>query len=265
MKTLRMIGMAFVAVFLCMACSSDDEETKPNGPGGDKKGKKLIKLEVIQSDSRYENNLYTFSYDEENRVTSILEESSQYNEPYEISGIAKTKWYTDSLKFTYTSPYLEIDATFILKNGLITKSTAITDYSGTSNNSYPFTRNYTYNTLNQITGIGGDERTCSWNNGKITELHGYLDTKLEYENQTCKGYFPLYGDIWLLTENDFDMALTFIAFANPEILGLRNNNLPWKTEDNYYGTVIWHYTLDKDGYVKDCRASNGWHYSFEWE
>ena len=43
MKTLRMIGMAFVAVFLCMACSSDDEETKPNGQGGDKTEKKLIK------------------------------------------------------------------------------------------------------------------------------------------------------------------------------------------------------------------------------
>ena len=56
-----------------------------------------------------------------------------------------------------------------------------------------------------------------------------------------------------------------ITFAHPEILGLRNNNLPWKTEDEDYRVDIWLYTLDEDGYIKACRTDDGRQYTFEWE
>lgn len=257
MKTLRMIGMAFVAVFLCMACSSDDEGTMPNGPGGDKTEKKLIKFETHND---IEHHLFTFSYDEENRVTTILEEGRTYNNPYHIDQIIKVKWHTDSINCTKVSYGNESKATIVLKNGLITKNT--TDYL-----EKPYY--YTYNTSGQISAInyGIDNShtyTCSWDNGKITRLYDGIfgdEIKFEYENKTCKGFFPLYSYFFFLGEFNF-MEITF---AHPEILGLRNNNLPWKTEDEDYGVDIWLYTLDEDGYIKACRTDDGRQYTFEWE
>ena len=258
MKTLRMIGMAFVAVFLCMACSSDDEETKPNGPGGNKSEKKLVKLTEKGDD--IENSRYTFYYDSQKQVNRIMWEMSFYDGPYEFESIQYVFWDRDSIKIVKDND----ESLFYLKDGLVVSEP------------YNFKISYTYESNNRISYIEGQEAnvTFLWDKNKIVEMVEHSSWyswrkrhySLEYNDQTCNGYFPLYNDFWIsaLTAKYGGAFNKEIFYAHPELIGLRNNNLPWRTEMEDE-ILLWMYELDKDGYLKSCRLSNGIEYFFEWE
>lgn len=251
MKNLKLFGTALTAILLCLnfsACSNDDE-TKPNGQGGNKTEKKLVKLGI---NGDIEDHRYNFSYDENNRLTDIVHEVSFYNKPYEFDGVAKIHWYDDSIKYTYAGTEWSETATFVLKNGLIRESRTTNSY-GTESYSY------VYDSSNRISTIG-DDYSCFWDKDKITRVEGffsYENLQFQYDNKTCKGYFPLYYDLWIENSNE-------IFYAHPELISLRNNNLPWQVDRNNK-ISIWTYSLDEDGYVKSCRGSDGNSYSFEWE
>ena len=258
MKTLRMIGMAFVAVFLCMACSSDDEETKPNGPGGNKSEKKLVKLTEKGAD--IENSRYTFYYDSQKQVNRIMWEMSFYDGPYEFQTMQYVFWDRDSIKIVESGEYKDNDeSVFYLEDGLVVSEP------------YEDKISYIYESDKKITYIGNQEAnvTFLWNKNKLLDMVDSWHEEhnsLEYNDQTCKGYFPLYNTFWMwcLPEWYREANSKEIFYAHPELISLRNNNLPWRTNINN-DILLWMYELDKDGYLKSCRLSNGIEYFFEWE
>ncbi len=234
MKTFRLIGMALVAVMMCLnfaACNSDDEpEQSKDESGIILNEKRLIKMQSA-GDVQYN---YTLSYDSKKRLSSFVSGSSIYNATWGENCVS-IDWYN-----------------YIIYEGLV-------------RNSEDEEVSFAYNSSNQLIFYDSNSRNIDfvWENGKIIKSNwGNQATTITNSKDVCKGYFPP-----LLLNLNFNTS-RHIILAHPELFGLRSTQLPNKItiteKQNYWDynnhyeyisqetTYDYSYTLDKDGYVTGC-------------
>ena len=147
MKTFRLVSAALFAVLMCAnfaSCSKDDDATNTDVGGNDEGGnqevtvseKKLVKM-VSNEET------YTFSYDNEGRLSSAIDtysyDDGSYSEQSKYS--YKFIWGDDAVveKAEYNDNGSPSTYTYALKNGLIQS------YSGEYNNG-----TFSYNSSNRF-------------------------------------------------------------------------------------------------------------------
>lgn len=253
MKTFRFLGMALLAVVMCVnfaACSSDDDEIIKDDDGVITNEKKLVEMkEVYEKDGT---NVKTFSYDSKGKLISIVEKDSE-NDSY----ITHITWGENSVKESE-----DVNSViYSINDGLVR--------TGLESDGWNYS--FAYNSSKQLTTYqytdeySSNSKTLTWDNGKVTKIDydGKETTEITYGNQTCKGYFPL---IVLSVEDDFKVML-----AHPELVGMRTTQLPsqiynkeiqkgeiydnyfketYKYENIYEDTAKLTYKLNSDGYVE---------------
>ena len=252
MKTFRLIGMALLAVVMCVnfaSCSGgDDEEPIKNDDGVITNQKQLMQIKMVDSETI----TWDFTYDSKGRLISI-NHAEKYNGRTERD-ITNYIWGNN----TIIAEDDNSTRTYTLDNNLVKSINDKDDYSGWSN------ATFTYNSSNQLIAVqntytdGTSVDTYTWNNGRITKLTytengSYYSEEDVYEytysGKTCKGYFPLYSP----SDNDD------IFYVHPELIGLRCSQLPdqvYSKDDYYEETSKYSYTFDKDGYVESCTVVN---------
>ncbi len=234
MRTFRLIGMALLAIVLCVnfaSCSSDDDgEPTQNDDGVVTNQKKLTQIKMVDDDGI---SIWNFSYDSKGRL------------------VFKKGGVTGNTNYTWGSNVIMADdnnstRTYTLSNNLV-KSISDTDDNDWSN------AIFTYNSNNQLAKVEDDTHTeiYTWQGERITKITStyqygekYID-EFTYSGKTCKGYFPLYSP----SDNDE------IFYVHPELIGLRCSQLPDQVsskDDNYEEISKYTYTFDKDGYVESC-------------
>ena len=265
MKTFRLIGMALLAVVMCVnfaSCSDDDDPIK-NDDGIITNQKKLMEIKETSDDGYI--SIYTFSYDNQSRLTSIVDNEDGHSD----NNIINFTWGNNTIIATKRG---DARRTYTLSDNLVRKQ----------QNNEGASKAFTYNSSNQLIKVDEtDERhsgddcsyTYTWDNGKMTK-HIYKENNSEksyvyeytYNGKTCKGWFPNMEDEgWDALDDDY------IFFAHPELVGMRTNQLPeqifskdteiyeyydeyfketCKSEYTYEDTVKFEYKLDKDGYVE---------------
>ena len=270
MKTFRLIGMALLAVVMCVnftSCSDDDDPIK-NDDGIITNQKKLMEIKETSDDGYI--SIYTFSYDNQSRLTSIVDNEDGHSD----NNIINFTWGNNTIIATKRG---DARRTYTLSDNLVRKQ----------QNNEGASKAFTYNSSNQLIKVDEtDERhsgddcsyTYTWDNGKMIK-HIYKENNSEksyvyeytYNGKTCKGWFPNMEDEgWDALDDDY------IFFAHPELVGMRTNQLPeqifskdteiyeyydeyfketCKSEYTYEDTVKFEYKLDKDGYVESCTVT----------
>ena len=270
MKTFRLIGMALLAVVMCVnftSCSDDDDPIK-NDDGIITNQKKLMEIKETSDDGYI--SIYTFSYDNQSRLTSIVDNEDGHSD----NNIINFTWGNNTIIATKRG---DARRTYTLSDNLVRKQ----------QNNEGASKAFTYNSSNQLIKVDEtDERhsgddcsyTYTWDNGKMTK-HIYKENNSEksyvyeytYNGKTCKGWFPNMEDEgWDALDDDY------IFFAHPELVGMRTNQLPeqifskdteiyeyydeyfketCKSEYTYEDTVKFEYKLDIDGYVESCTVT----------
>lgn len=258
MKTFRLIGMALLAIVMSAnftACSSDDDEITKDDDGVITNEKKLVEVKEAYEDGT---NVMTLSYDSKGKLISIVEKDYDSSK----SDIINITWGENTVKESSNGESI----TYSLTDGLVR--------SGSESDGRDYS--FAYNSSKQLTTYqygdkyGSNTRTLTWENGKVTNITYNKDiSEIVYSNQTCKGYFPLMA---LMVEDDFKLMI-----AHPELIGMRNNQLPSQTtykEGNWEDKEEYSYKLNKDGYVESCTIiskRNGSTesyttiYTFKWE
>lgn len=247
MKTFKLIGTALLAVVMCAgfaSCSDDDDGSNDGGIVTNQK--KLMEIK----DGGY---TYSFSYDNQGRLTSVDTYGGMINFTWGNNTIIATDEYG---KTTYT-----------LSNNLVREQED--------------EKVFTYNSSNQLIRVDEVEErdgifsTYVWDNRKMTKyIYNYSSDSSDepsvyeytYNGKTCKGWFPNMADeSWDPVDDDY------IFFAHPELVGMRNNQLPEQIKDDEGDIQRFTYTFDKDGYVKSCTVTDGADdtdattYTFKWE
>lgn len=242
MRTFRLLGMAMIAIMVCVnftACSSDDEIKDDDGVITS--DKKLMQIKYSSDNTR------DFSYDTKGRLSSII-----HTEKY------GSNTDRDITNYTWGNNIIMAEKEhgtkiYTLENALI--RTIKSPNSGDLRNA-----SVTYNSFNQlltIEDISGDDiwaSTLTWENEKIVKMvltenrdnHEYTYT---YSGKTCKGHYPLYWNLIGVSDSDD------IFFAHPELIGSRISQLPdqmYSKTDSHETTEKYTYTLDKDGYMESC-------------
>ena len=250
MKTFRLIGMALLAIVMCVnftSCSDDDEPSK-NDDGVITNQKQLMQIKMVDSETI----TWDFTYDSKGRLISI-NHAKKYNGRTERD-ITNYIWGNN----TIIAEDDNSTRTYTLDNNLVKSINDTDDYSDWSN------AIFTYNSSNQLIAVqntytdGTSVDAYTWNNGRITKLTytengSYYSEEDVYEytysGKTCKGYFPLYSP----SDNDD------IFYVHPELIGLRCSQLPdqvYSKDDYDEETSKYSYTFDKDGYVESCTVVN---------
>lgn len=238
MKTFKLFGAALLAVMLSVGFTSCSEG---DGPGG-KGAKKLVK--VVASSGNHSEEL-TLSYDKSGHLVSAY-----------IGDVCRYEWSGDTIVETEDDDAIIYD----LFNGLIVSSKD--DDSKVK---------FSYNSSKQLASIvetengmsSSETQTISWEGDQVSKVvredeFRRSEMKFTYEGQTCKGYNPLFG------VNIYDDTL--LAWAQPELFGLRANQLVTKIVQTgsakTQGTVTYDevyeftYTLDNKGYITSCVVKN---------
>ena len=236
MKTFRLIGMALLAIMLCVnftGCSKDDTLTDNEIIT---KSKKLIGMKETEGDNTY---IWEFSYDSEGKLSSIIYSFDMYGGSHRDQQVTRFTWNS----FTITAESDYETRTYTLDNNLV--KTIRCDQ-------HPFWSNteFSYNSSNQLLITEKTTKTYTdyykyiWENEKISKITSINDyyTDITYSGKTCKGYFPFY--------NSYDD----IFYAHPELIGLRNSQLPKQIfyKEKRDLTEEYSYTFDKDGYIEKC-------------
>lgn len=239
MKTFRLIGMALLAVVMCVnftSCSDDDEPAK-NDDGVITNQKRLV--EIAETFDDYGTNIISFSYDSKGRLISVVQKDYDVDD----SDVYNITWGEN----TVTESEDGESITYSLTDGLVRTG------SETNGTNYSFA----YNSSKQLTTYQYSDkyysstRTLTWENGKVTKITYNKDiSEITYGNQTCKGYFPF---MVTMVEDDFKVML-----AHPELVGLRTTQLPSQINskgNNWEDKEEYTYKFDKDGYVETCTAT----------
>jgi hypothetical protein len=248
MKTFRLISAALLAVLMCanfVSCSKDDDGANTDVGGNDEGGnqevtvseKKLVKM-VSNEET------YTFSYDNEGRLSSATEIDDD-GDKYSY----KFVWGDDAVvvKYEYEDGDTHTE-TYTLKNGLVQSWSA--DY----HNGHHTEGTYYYNSSNRLIKAAfthhlGFTVNAVWDKDKLVSV----DTSDTYEailtyGETCKkGYLPLISDI---------IGLGDVLFmVHPEIAGMRTNQLPntYSPDDEEISMT---YEYDKEGYISKIKMKN---------
>ncbi|MBQ2123345.1 MAG: DUF4595 domain-containing protein [Bacteroidaceae bacterium] len=241
MRTLRKFGMALFAVLVCAnfaACSSDD--TASNGVGG----KKMSKL-VYEKYRSYTTAAETTTFDYGVDGKLVLASCDDYD-----NHIFEFNWSDDMIERICLNDNSSPRG-YILKNNLVQKVKADHDfgdrfvYNGANileqwmepSTSYE----YTYTT------------SATWDGDKlmsITTKGGNQITRkktITYGGRCSAGYNPLI--LYLFYDGE-------LFYAHPELLGLRNNQLPvsvttesFYSGDNSVETCNYEYEFDDAGYI----------------
>lgn len=231
MKTFRLIGMALLAIMLCVnftGCSKDDTLTDNEIIT---KSKKLIGMKETEGDNTY---IWEFSYDSEGKLSSIIDSFDLYGGSNRQQQVTHYTWRS----FTIIAESDYLTQTYTLDENNLVK-TIRSDKNTDWNNAQ-----FSYNSSNQLLVVdyGTYSDKYTWENDKISKIDNYLN--IIYSGKTCKGYFPLYNDYY----GD-------IFYAHPELIGLRNSQLPEREFYKYKDSQIeyeYSYIFDEDGYVKSC-------------
>lgn len=244
MKTLRMVGMALMAVLMGVNCASCTKGDKPSSEDFSNE-KKLMKFE---SDDDY----IAFTYDNKGRLIK-----AERNDGYK----QMIKWEDDVVRTTDNVDYIY---TLPLSDGLV-QSIYFDDYKGSE---------ALYNLSDRLFKWSDDETETRfiWDEDKLVyatyEEYGHTyNFALTYEGSCKKGYFPL-----LHTIVDFETSL-YLLFAHPELWGLRTTQLPSRCTCTYGNnsqyTETYSYELDEDGYISKMVVTEGdselYTYTFTWK
>lgn len=240
-----MIGMALMAVLICvnfMSCSEDDDTTNNGGGNAVTNGNRITKV-VSASEDWVETR--TYSYDNNGRLVEATEID-------EHDGGSRTRtyqfvWGDNTILVNYgeeSAPRSSYTDSYIitLENGLVQ---SISDNDGNSN-----VLIYNGNKLAEIV----DRSTVVWNGDKVKSIsdtgEGWTCT-FSYE-KSYKGYSPLFLGA-------LDFSFDAILFeAHPEIIGMQTSQLP--TSINIDGKkTTYEYEFDKDGNITNIigKAEDG--------
>ena len=243
MKTFRLISAALLAVLMCAnfaSCSKDDDADT----GGDDVvvgEKKLVKM-VSNEET------YTFSYDDEGRLSSAIE-TVNYDDGTTRKYSYKFIWGDDAVvvKYEKESGDYTNTYTYTLKDGLVQDC-----ISGSYNDTY------SYNSSNRLIKAEFDREDWTinavWDKDKLVSVRYALEGSPRYSSiltygETCKkGYFPLISDI---------IGCEDVLFmAHPEIAGMRTNQLPntYSYADDEEFSLTYEY--DKEGYISKIKMKN---------
>ena len=238
MKTFRVIGMAMLAVLLCVNLASCSKEELPQLTTY---GKKITKIE--KSDPYTELSTWNFKYDKAGKLIEITRNDGR-----------------NTNKFNYTWSKNAIN-NYILSDGLISKN----DYREVTYSPRPcyikspssYSYNYTFVWDSNTDGLSRrDTHYKKENSSTITELFAFSYNK---DVITCTSYNPI---IPILLSDGFDGD--FLCVAHPELVNARTAVLPNNfTLENYWisdngrldfetirGTC--NYKFDSDGYITEC-------------
>jgi hypothetical protein len=285
MKTFRMIGTALFAILMSVnfaSCSTDDDDpTDEEGssttqPSDEKKLVRMLVYNVGETNEELDD-ILKFEYDEEGNLETIYDGWGNY--------IDTIKYIWDSSK---SVAWRDLDGgewQWTLVDGKM-KDAHLVGYEwrpdwengGDSLIRDFYTLDYycAYNNDGYIQEFGNpgdpDKITFTWDSGKLSMIEDGEDRDVitfRYDNQVCKGFFPLFGVFESL--GFWDYTLT----AQLELSGMKMNAIPSKI---YAGntTMTIETELDTDGYVVGCSVnelykdeynnhSSGYFYEFVWE
>lgn len=251
MKTLKLIGMAFMAMTLSLSVSSCDDEDDDNNSSSQVETsedgivvgeKKLVEVKKIEDDGS--SHTSTISYDSEGRLSSIVRKSLD-----NTSRLSTYEWGNGTITEHRTEYGETTTSTYSLSGNLVTKSEGDR-----------MIENYTYNKSNRVATYEWKEITTysddyseyityTWDGDKLINyiVHGTDNStsshriySFSYSGKTCNGYFPI--DDWVGLET-----------LHPELFGSRTNQLPdsmtIEEDGGYVETFVYSYTFDDDGYV----------------
>ena len=249
MKTFRLISAALLAVLMCanfVSCSKGDDGANTDVGGGEEGGneevivseKKLVKM-VSNEET------YTFSYDNEGRLSSATEidddgDKYSYKFVWGDDAVVVKYEYATASGYNNGKTYTE---TYTLKDGLV-QDWMSDNHSGI----------YSYNSSNRLikaefTHHLGYTVNAVWDKDKLVSVDtSDTDAILLTYGETCKkGYFPLISDIIELGD--------VLFMAHPEIAGMRTNQLP-NTYSPYEEEISMTYEYDKEGYISKIKMKN---------
>lgn len=256
MKTFRLIGMALLAVVMCLnftSCSDDDEEPERNDDGIVTNQKRLVRI-YNNSAGEY---IHDFIYDSEGRLSTMFYDNDTYNYTWgdgSITEIRKNNNGRDEETTTFS----------INRNNNLIRSLHEQNHNAT----------FSYNSSNQLIELKdafSTIHTFTWEKDrivKVVENYGDNDDvtyEYIYSGKSCKGYLPLY-EIFIS-----DGIWGGIIYAHPELIGLRCTQLPDQRiyyRNNYKHTQKYTYTFDKDGYLESCTKTyedDGYPEVYTWE
>ena len=245
--------MALVAVCMCInftACSKEDGSS-----GGDFAGERKL-VQMVMTDGDY-TETYKFSYDNQGRVTEIRigNEDDAWSRLF--------YWEENTVKVMQDGG--EHRCTYTIENGLV-RSKRDPNAPADQANSY-----FSYNIADRLTRISAYTDTeVTWEGDKLISVVGPYDyfPTYTYGNVTCKkGYHPLLG-------------LTDFASTNPELVGMKTNQLPVSSTNVFYGpypeynyTETYEYVFDAEGYISQIKVkfiassqdSSNYTYYLTWE
>ena len=256
MKTFKMIGMALMALIMCVnfvSCDNDDPTGDSPAPKPANE-KKLVRVMQYIDNTRLGSTI-EFKYNEQGYISEAI---FSYNEGYGWkSSTYKCNWdYSNNSMIVLKEEQERYKYT--LSNGKIISYT---------DQRWEESTYYTYDKNGYIIDAESEEYTTTytWNNGKLSmENRGNEeksnDTYIRYSQQTCKGYFPSLGDYTSLDD---------LYMVHPELCGAKMNYLPSTITDNS-GTYTLNYEFDSEGYVISYSESHsewgiGDTYEFVWE
>lgn len=236
---IRMIGIAMIAVLMgaSLESCSKDENPEKGEDGVVINEKKLV--EIIETYEDGDSYSTKFQYDNLGRLI-------------DVNGVAYYIWNDNSIKeILGTSSY-----EYSMHNGLIS-SDARGTYTYDNNGKFLLFEDHRDD---QYQYKYQDYTRAYWDGDKLASVtlasHGRsenFDYTFTYESSCKKGYFPNIGSI-ISPE-----STNIIAWAHPEIIGLRMTHLPTtitKVGTARHGTTIksntifsYTYQFDKDGYI----------------
>ena len=256
MKTFRFIGMALVAILLCVnftSCSKDDGPTEES-PQYElvSSGKKLAKIEFTLSDPwRDFIEIWDFTYDSEGKLIEATFTDSNNN---------KTK-----TRYTWNNNLINVHE-MIDYNSDVTQDT---EYTYTYNLKNGLVQDLIkYNEKGRPKEISGS--TIMWDEDKLTRIstpfqvsenqtrHVFTQYYYAKNGTTCNGYYPFIPLGPVNKEEDF------LFIIHPELVGMRSTQIPvsFLYSDIGNTTIQGTYThrLDDEGYISEFREKDkgGW-------
>lgn len=245
MKTLRLFGMAMMAILMGASLSSCSKDENPKVDE-----KKLARISYTDGD-------YTqFTYDDKGRV--IVTEDISMSEG--CTWKETMVWEDDAVKITTIEKGYEAypnNYTLSLVNGLVKERF--------SSDSGLYT--FDYNKSNRLIEWGkeGSKISIIWDGDRMVSVkRESSNITITYGRSCEKGYFPFFGDTvgtWF-----------YIYNAHPELAGLRSTQIPeiiTYTYDSGKSSVeIYSYEFDQDGYISKIIVSgetNTRTYTLTWE
>ena len=176
-------------------------------------------------------------YDSEGKLSSIIYSFDTYGGSNRDQQVTYFAWrsFTIIAENDYQTRTYTLDENNLVKT---IRSDKKTDWSNAQ---------FSYNSSNQL--LVADNGTYfnkyTWENDEISKINSNdsYSNIIIYSGKTCKGYFPLY--------NDYDN----IFYAHPELIGLRNSQLPEREVYKYKDSqreFEYSYIFDEDGYVERC-------------